>query len=210
MHFIFTISHPFAPGALRVGWYRKGRERSSVRAWKESNLIYINARPTHNSPSPFKLPLVSRDDFPWVHTGSFGSKYSRLPPLLLPLPHTVARIPLQSIIDSPSLRSASSARSSNTFAQDDGSAKAVGAYHARKVTTAIFPHIITVINAIVHFSHRFALSTTYVPISNSTHGCVSSSGLCHFYHRSLQSLLLLLLYLRSSGEGRETYMSVYK
>ena len=42
------------------------------------------------------------------------------------------------------------------------------------------------------------------------HGGDNSSGLCHFCHRSLQILMLLLLYLRSSGVTVVQYMRVYK
>jgi len=185
----------------------KVREQSSVRVWKESNLIYINARPTHNSPSPPKLPLVSRDDFPWVHTWvswlqvfppptstpAAAAHGSENPTTLTPICH---RFP-------PPLSEAPAQRARPIPSRGMMVVPRRSAPTMRGKSQLQYFLILSLLSMLsVHFSHRFALScTTYVLIYNSTHGCVNSSGLCHFCHRSFQSLILLLLYLKVLGRG---------
>jgi len=122
-------------------------------------------------------------------------KYSRLPPLLPPLLHTVTRIPLlslQSVIDAPLL---SQKRQLSALVQYLRAGMMVvprrSAPTMRGKSQLQYFLILSLLSVLsVHFSHWFALScTTYVPISNSTHGCINS-GLCHFCHRSLQSVIL--------------------
>jgi len=85
---------------------------------EESNLIYINARPTHSSPSPLKLPLQSRDDFPQVHTWDIWLNVIRSLTPESSFPVQLQQSRLFGARPIPSRR-------------DDGSAKAVDAHHAR-------------------------------------------------------------------------------